>query len=76
MKAEHTKDESDYLKAVGQRIREARQNLGQSQETFARTCNLDRTYISDVERGERNISLLNLKKLADTLGIPLSTIVD
>lgn len=76
MKTASTSEEHEYLKAVGQRIREARLKTGQSQEIFARTCDLDRTYISDVERGERNISLLNLKKITDTLSVPISTIVD
>jgi len=71
MNTTYTKQERDFLKEIGHRIREARQNLGQSQETFAKTCKLDRTYISDVERGERNISLLNLKKTSNALGIPI-----
>jgi transcriptional regulator with XRE-family HTH domain len=75
MKTIYTSEDHEYLKAVGQRIREGRLKTGQSQETFAGTCNLDRTYISDVERGERNISLLNLKKLADALEVPLSSLV-
>ncbi len=69
MKTIYGKTDHDYLKKVGQRIREARQTVGQSQENFARICGLDRTYISDVERGERNISLLNLKKIADALSL-------
>ena len=75
MKIKHTGEEHAYLKEVGQRIREARQNLGPSQETFAKTCELDRTYISDVERGERNISLLNFKKIAKSLSVTISALV-
>ncbi|MBR1729396.1 MAG: helix-turn-helix transcriptional regulator [Selenomonadaceae bacterium] len=44
-------------------------NLGISQEKFAEMCNLHRTYISDVERGQRNISLNNIQKIADAIGI-------
>ena len=73
MKTTYTKQEYAFLKEVGQRIKVARQNLGQSQETFAKTCKLDRTYISDVERGERNISLLNLNKISKALKLPPSS---
>jgi len=75
MKSSCTKTEHNYLREVGQRVRVARQNLGLSQETFAKTCNMDRTYISDVERGERNISILNLKKIADALKAPISNLI-
>jgi ribosome-binding protein aMBF1 (putative translation factor) len=75
MKSSYTKTEHNYLREVGLRIREARQNLGLSQETFAKTCDLDKTYISDVERGERNISILNLKKIADALKAPMAKLI-
>ena len=74
MKTGYTKTEQAYLQVVGQKIREARQNLGLSQEKFALVCKLDRTYISDVERGERNISLLNLRKIAKALQVPMNTL--
>ena len=54
------------------RVRELRKAKGRSQEAFAADCGLDRTYISGIERGERNPSLTNLLKLADTLGVALS----
>ena len=75
MKTPYSKQEQDYLREVGQRIRTARQSLGVSQEIFAKTCKLDRTYISDVERGGRNISLLNLRKIATALGKPPEEII-
>jgi len=43
-----------------------------SQEEFADYCGLDRTYIGGIERGERNVSLVNIEKLAKALHIPLS----
>lgn len=57
-------------KAFGERIRELRKQKGLSQEALALACELDRTYIGGVERGERNISLLNIQRIADALGIP------
>ena len=76
MSSTYTKREQKYLLQVGQNIRDARQVTGLSQEKFALLCKLDRTYISDVERGERNISLLNLRKIAKALKVPLSQIVE
>jgi transcriptional regulator with XRE-family HTH domain len=54
----------------GNRVRELRKVKDLSQEALALTCNLDRTYIGGVERGERNISLLNIHKIALALGVP------
>jgi transcriptional regulator with XRE-family HTH domain len=54
----------------GQRVRELRKQKGLSQEALALVCDLDRTYIGGVERGERNISLLNIHKIAVALGVP------
>jgi len=57
--------EKDYLTLFGQRVRELRQKTGLSQEKFALKIEMDRTYFSSVESGKRNISLLNIKKIAD-----------
>ena len=76
MKTECTKTEHKYLQVVGQNIRSARLNLGLSQEKFAKVCKLDRTYISDVERGERNLSLLTLRKFSKALKISVSELVN
>jgi transcriptional regulator with XRE-family HTH domain len=56
----------------GRTLRGRRTKLGVSQEEFADLCELDRTYIGGIERGERNVSLVNLEKLAKALKIPLS----
>lgn len=64
--------DNDYLISFGQRVRELRQRTGISQERFALTIEMDRTYYSSVESGRRNISLLNIKKLADGFGIPVA----
>ena len=54
--------------AFGARIRAARKNLGLSQEELAHVADLDRTYVGSVERGERNVSLDNIYRLAKALG--------
>lgn len=57
---------------LGSRIRELRERTGLSQEKFALKINMDRTYFSSVEGGKRNVSLINIKKIADGLNITLS----
>ena len=51
-------------------IRRFRKQSGLSQEAFAERCGLHRTYISAVEREKRNISLTNVERIAQTLGVP------
>ena len=64
------------LTVLGSRIRKQRELLGLSQEQFADRCGFDRTYISMIERGKRNISLLNLLRVAHGLNIRLSSLVE
>lgn len=56
---------------VGKRVKELRNNLGISQEELADLAGLDRTYITSVECGRRNISIVNIQKLATALKITL-----
>lgn len=66
------KSEDEAIKrAFGKRVRALRLEKGLSQEGLALTCNLDRTYIGGVERGERNVSLINIRKIATGLGVSL-----
>ena len=58
----------DILKRFGQRVRKLRLETGLSQEKFAGKCGLDRTYLGSVERGERNIALRNVEKIAKAFG--------
>jgi transcriptional regulator with XRE-family HTH domain len=60
--------------AYGRAIRELRSARGLSQERLAQLSELDRTYVSGIERGERNPSLANLLKLADALDTQLSAV--
>ena len=57
--------------AFGRRMRELRLEKGFSQEALALACDLDRTYIGGIERGERNVSLVNIQKIAAALGVPV-----
>ena len=59
----------DIIKVFGTNLRKYRTKLGVSQEKFAEMCGLHRTYISDIERFQRSISLENIQKIADALGI-------
>ncbi|HEU5046649.1 MAG TPA: helix-turn-helix transcriptional regulator [Rickettsiales bacterium] len=63
-------------KSFGERIRKLRKEKGFSQENFAYECGLHRTYMGDVERGERNISIDNIIKIAHALGIAISDLFD
>ena len=58
-------------KSFGERVRELRKVKGLSQEALALACDLDRTYIGGIERGERNVSLINIQRIADALGVPV-----
>ena len=57
---------------LGQKIKELRIKTGDSQEKFALKINMDRTYYASVESGKRNVSIINIKKIADGLGVSLS----
>lgn len=53
-----------------------RKEQGYSQEGFAYECELDRTYIGGIERGERNIALRNIECIAETLGVTVAELMD
>ena len=62
----------DIKLLVGKRVKELRNNLGISQEELADLTDLDRTYITSVECGKRNISIVNIEKLAKALKVSLA----
>jgi transcriptional regulator with XRE-family HTH domain len=70
------KKKRDILKRFGSRLRALRSEMGYSQEGFAAHCDLDRTYIGGVERGERNIALRNIEKIADALEIDIAELFE
>lgn len=64
------------LAALGEAIRRERKVLDVSQEDFAEMCDLHRTYVGQVERGEKNISFLNILRIAKALGTRPSGLFD
>lgn len=62
--------------SFGRRVRALRKERGFSQEGFALHSGLDRSYLGAVERGERNIALINICKIADALGVNPSELMD
>ncbi|WP_071932257.1 helix-turn-helix domain-containing protein [Picosynechococcus sp. PCC 7003] len=69
-------EKNNLLIQLGSRIREIRKAKGLSQEVLASKCNLDRTYIGGIERGERNVSFQNLYAISSSLGISLSELLN
>lgn len=59
----------DIVRVFGANVRHFRQQRGLSQEKLAELSDLHRTYISDLERAQRSISLSNVQRLADALGV-------
>ena len=62
--------------AFGDAVRDARVNHGYSQEELADLCGMHRTYISDIERGLRNVSVENIEKISAALDTPLSVLCE
>lgn len=66
----------DIRLLFGRHLAEIRRTKGWSQEKLALESGLARSYLGGVERGQRNIALVNICKLADTLGIPPSDLLN
>lgn len=66
---------TNIKKQLGKKIKELRLRAGYSQEELAFKAGLHRTYISDIERGERNVSVENIKKIADALNVDPSELL-
>lgn len=67
---------SSVLASFGERLRQLRTAASLSQEGLADACGLDRTYVSGVERGKRNISLKNIAAISEALGISISKMTE
>lgn len=67
--------QKELQKAVGQRVRKLRLQAGYSQEAFADHCGVHRTFMGTIERGETNLSLQNLARVAAGLGITMSKLL-
>lgn len=59
----------DIVRVLGANMKKYRMQLGLSQEAFADKCGLHRTYISSIERFQRNVSIENIQRIADALEI-------
>jgi len=68
-------DDARFLQSLGFRIRERRLARGLTQEQLGELCELHRTFIGSVERGERNLSILNLRLIARVLRVPLAELL-
>lgn len=67
--------DKNFLHQIGFRIREFRTDRGLTQAQLADSCGLHRTFIGSVERGERNVAILNLRLIAKTLRVELGDLV-
>lgn len=61
----------DIQKAFGLKVQQLRKETGMSQEKFALSIDMDRTYLASVEAGKRNITINNIKKIADGLNVSI-----
>jgi transcriptional regulator with XRE-family HTH domain len=68
-------DDQKFLRQLGTRVRELRQLRGLSQLELGRRCALHRTFIGSVERGERNVAVLNLRRIARVLRVPVQELI-
>ena len=67
---------SKLLEKFGQKIRDERLKQGLSQEELAAKAGVHRTYIGMIERGEKNITLINIEKIAKALGLSISELTN
>jgi transcriptional regulator with XRE-family HTH domain len=76
VKGPAVRPQSAAHQAFGRAIRELRDERGMSQEDLAHRCGVDRSYMGGIERGERNVSLRNIFRIADGLGVSTPELFD
>lgn len=64
------------LKMFGAAVRDLRKQQGLSQEPFADLVGVDRSYMGGIERGEHNVALINIQRIAAALGIKISALME
>ena len=69
-------DDKKFLQHLGFRLRDLRQAKNLTQADLAEKCGLHRTFVGSVERGERNVSILNLRLIARNLRVSLADLID
>ena len=69
-------NKSNILEKFGERLKQLRKEKGLSQEQLAEKANLHRTYIGMIERAEKNITLLNIEKIANALDTKISSLLN
>jgi transcriptional regulator with XRE-family HTH domain len=72
----YTKPDKLFLREFGQHVRKLREAAKWTQEELAERSGLHRTYIGSIERGERNLALLNIRKVANAFSLTLSEFLD
>ena len=72
----YSKEDGNILKQFGAAVKAGRDGLGISQETLAEKAGLHRTYVGGVEQGRRNVSLLNIVKLSQALGVEAASVFE
>ncbi|MBT4764835.1 helix-turn-helix transcriptional regulator [bacterium] len=71
------KNSSEYPELIefGKSVRSLRLDIGISQESLADIAGIDRSYMGGIERGEHNLALINIKRIANALKIPISSVM-
>ncbi len=68
--------DKNFLRELGQRLRDRREAQNLTQAQLAERCGLHRTFIGSVERGERNVAILSLRKIAKALRVSLAELFE
>ena len=69
-------NDQTFLRQIGDRIRDLRTDRNLTQAQLGEACGLHRTFIGSVERGERNVAILSLRRIAKPLRVPVAKLID